>query len=424
MKALAILSFVLLPSLFSVRAAGEPPADLAAMLAEVEAANPEVLGAEARVRAAAEIPGQLEALPDPKLSVSYTNDGLSGFTLGSSEFTNLTVGWEQEVPYKAVRGKAADVARAEAGVVRSSAGTLRARLRARVVSLYADLYRIDRTAEMLAGSREVLVAETESARARYESGQGMQEGLLRAQTEIHRLDLEAESLRRERRSTEVALGETLGRGEDAPIGPATSLPEAAGGADLEALASTAAAGSPEVREAEAQTLRAEATLDNARVQTKPEFSWLAAYQFRGGLDPMIMGGFGVRLPVWKDRKQARSIVQSELELESTRRDRDRAALRARAEALDLASEAASADRSLKLYREGILPQDAATLDAARAAFSAGKAEMNLVLEDFRRWLTDRKDAIALETRRVQILAALESITGASLLDVSGSGRAQ
>lgn len=424
MKILAFVCSIVLMPLVPARAEGPPPADLAAMLDELDGANPELLAQEARARAALQVPGQLEALPDPRLSVSYTNDSLDGFTLGSSEFSNLTVGWEQEVPYRAVREQAAGVARAEAEVTRLSAQTLRARLRARVVALYADLHRIDATSELMRASRDVLTADLETARVRYESGQGIQEGLLRAQTEISRVDLELERVRRERRGVEIALNEALGHRNDTSIGPAGALPAGGLPEDMDSILGAAAAGAPEVREAGGRTLKAEAAVENARVGTKPEFSWLAAYQYRGGLDPMVMGGFGVRLPVWKDRKQLRGIAQSEADLEAARRDGERATLRARADALSYANDVTSAERSLRLYREALLPEDAAALDAARAAFSAGKAEMRLVLDDVRRLLGDRIDAIAIESRRTQSLAALEAVTGASLLDVSGSGRPQ
>jgi outer membrane protein TolC len=176
-----------------------------------------------------------------------------------------------------------------------------------------------------------------------------------------------------------------------------------------------------LREAEARTERAESAVASARTSTESQFSWLAAYQFRGGLDPMIVGGFGVRLPVYKDRKQARDIARSESELEASRRDAEAATVRARAETRALANDAASAERSLVIYEQGIVPQSAAALEAARAALSAGRAEMSLVLDDFRKLLADRKDAVAVRVRRIQALAALEVATGQVLIDAGGTG---
>lgn len=424
MRIFACVSVVVLVvwALALTHASDLEPADLEAFLEEVGTANPEALALAARARAATEVPGQLEALPDPMLSVSYTNDGLDGITLGSSQFSNLTVGWEQDVPFRSVRTRAADVARADADAAQVSVGALAARLRTRIVALYADLYRTDRSTDLVAEGREMLATGLASARARYEAGDGIQEELLRAQTEIRKLELAAETLRRERRAVEIAIGEALGRSESLSLGRAVALPDGRLPDDRAALVTAAVATAPDVREADSQARRAEAAVESARSQNRPEFSWVAAYQFRGGLDPMVMGGFGVRLPVWKDRKQARAVAGSEANLDATRLERRRAAVRAAAEAESLLNDVVSAERALRLYREAILPQDIATLEAARAAFSAGKAPIGLLVDDTRRWLDDRSDALALEVRRVQDLAALESVAGTPLLDIASAGR--
>jgi len=210
MRVLACVPLIIVTTFAPVLATELAPADLASLLDEVDAANPEVLALAARAQAASEVPGQLEALPDPKLSVSYTNDGLDQITLGSSIMSNLALAWEQTVPYRSVRARAADVGRADAEVAQRTTATVRARVRARVIGLFADLYRLDRSIDIVGESRALLLAAYETAQARYESGEGIQEGLLRAQTEIRRLDLESETLGRERRTVEIAMEAALG----------------------------------------------------------------------------------------------------------------------------------------------------------------------------------------------------------------------
>lgn len=400
------------------------PIDLSALLDEVERTSPQLLAMRARTEAAASFAEQREALPDPKLSVAYTNDGLSGFTLGSSEFTNLTVGWEQEVPFRSVRDRAADLARAQTETLRVSSETLRARLRARVIALYAELWRLDHARPLLDESRALLTAIVEVAKARYESGEGIQESLIRAQTAVRRADLELEELTLVRRQTEIALGAAVGRAEDPSFGPAEALPEAIASIDPDASTGAAVASSPDVVESAAREREAVARLEDARVQVKPTYSWVAAYQFRGGLDPMATGGFSVRLPVWKDRKQERAIASAASEQTAAAHDSDEAEVRARAGTRSLAEEVASIDVRLRLYREAIVPQGVAAFESANAAFSAGRAEMALVLDDLDRWIVGRRDELALSARRVESLASLEAMTGTRLLGMPDSGRAR
>ena len=407
-----------------VAAGDRAPVDLSSLLEEVDRASPQLLALRARAAAAANVAPQRETLPDPKLIVSYTNDSLSAFTLGSSEFSNLTAAWEQEIPTRGVRGSAAAVAKAQADTLRASTTTLRARLRARVITLYAELWRLDRTRALLAESRALLATAAQAARARYESGDGIQEGLIRAQTAVRRADVELEELALMRRQVEIALGAAAGRVEDTAFGPADELPEFVGPIDAEGLVTAATASAPEVLETLANERTAEAELDDARVLVKPTYSWVAAYQFRGGLDPMVMGGFSVRLPVFKDRKQERAIAGATLERTAAGHDREEAEVRARAGARELAADVASIDVRLRLYREAIVPQSAAALDAAEAALASGSAEMFLVLDDFDRWIGARKEEVALSARRVETVAELEAMTGTELFEMQNHGRSQ
>jgi outer membrane protein TolC len=406
-------------------AAGDrAPLDLSALLDEVERASPQLLALDARVAASREGATQREALPDPLLSASYTNDGLSGFTLGDSEFTNLTVGWEQEVPSRTLRRRTADVSRAEAETLRASIDTLRVRLRARVITLYAELWRFDGMRRILEESRALLTTAAQAAQARYESGEGIQEGLIRAQAAVHRVDLAIEELSLERRQAEIALGSALGRADDPGFGTAADLPTVSEPIDVEDVAAGAAAASPDVLEASARERFAEARLDDARVQAKPVFSWLAAYQFRGGLDPMVMGGFSVRLPVWKSRNQARGVAGAEFERTAAAHDRSQSEILARSGARSIAAEVESIDVRLRLYREAVLPQAAAAFESAQAAFSSGRAEMFLVLDDLDRWVGARREELQLSSRRVEAIASLEAATGRTFLESPRSGRSQ
>jgi len=407
-----------------VSAEDRSPIDLPALLDEVDRASPQLQAVRARAEAAALVAPQREALPDPKLSIAYTNDGLSSFTLGSSEFSNLTAAWEQEVPAKRVRGSAVAVAQAEADAQRAAAATLHARLRARVITLYAQLWRLDRTIALLAESRALLATAAETAQVRYESGEGIQEGLIRAQTAVRRADVELEELALMRRRLEIALGAAVGRADNPAFGPAVELPRAAGPLEAEELAAAAASSSPEVLETLAVERTASAQLDDARVQVKPVYSWVAAYQFRGGLDPMVMGGFSVRLPVYKDRKQERAIAGATIERTAAGHDREEAELRTRAGVRELAADVASIDVRLRLYREAIVPQSAAALDAAEAALASGRAEMSLVLDDLDRWIAARRDELALSAQRVETVAELEAMTGTELFDMQDEGRSQ
>jgi outer membrane protein TolC len=293
-----------------------------------------------------------------------------------------------------------------------------------VITLFAELWRLDRTKILLVESRALLTTAAEAAGARYESGEGIQEGVIRAGIAVRRLDVEIEQLALDRRMAELALGEAVGRADDPAFGPAGRLPDLAGPIDLPGLTAAGTASSPEVQEYASRERAAEVALEDARIQVKPTYSWMAAYQFRGGLDPMVMGGFSVKLPVWKERKQERAIAAAEIERAAAAHERAETELRASVGARGLAADAASLDLRLRLYRETIVPQSMAAFESANAAFGSGRAEMFLVLDDLDRWTGARREELTLSARRVEAIASLEAMTGKTLLTLPSSGRSQ
>src|SRR5688572_27764688 len=134
---------VLLPVLaFGAEVSGPPgpPADLGELLRLAEAQNPAIRAAGARLEAARSRPSQAGAPPDPEVSLSYLNDGISRLTYGESEFSALSLTWTQEVPYPGKRRRSGDVAAFAVEGAEKGRELVRFRVRAAVTAAYADLH--------------------------------------------------------------------------------------------------------------------------------------------------------------------------------------------------------------------------------------------------------------------------------------------
>src|SRR5262245_14713967 len=271
-----------------------PVANPAELLREAAVTNPAIIAAQARLEAARHAPSQAEAPPDPEVSLAYTNDSLSSFTLGESEFSVLALNWTQEIRASGKRRQAGEVALRSSDVAEKHLQLVRLQVLSAVKSVYADLLRLDRTAAILEEVRQVLGTLEETARRRYEVGEGIQESVLKAQTEILTLEAEATRLSQDRKEAEARLNAAVGRAVETPVGPVEiplrgELPE-----DGQLLVQAAVTASPAIGALEAQVRRSQASADLARLEQKPDYIWSASYQYRGDLDPMVMGLFGVR----------------------------------------------------------------------------------------------------------------------------------
>ncbi len=287
-------------------------------------------------------------------------------------------------------------------------------VRAAVKSAYAELLRIDRTAAILGESRGLLESYRDAARARYESGEGILENILRAQTELTKLELTLAGLARERRSVEASLGALLGRPQGLSLGPATREPriEDPGPGPTE---KTAREASPALLVVRAVSAREQARLELAKKNLKPDFMWGASYQNRGGLDPMVMGMFGIRLPIHRSHMQAEAVAQTESELDAARREAEGRESELLARLRDLRGRAESAATEERLYDEGLIPQARSALDSAAASYQAGRAEFVTLIEDFLAVLTYQVEREGRRAERIQALAEIEALTGATIV---------
>lgn len=322
--------------------------------------------------------------------------------------------WTQEVPYPGKRRLAGDVARAEIDVAGHEMEGIRLRVRSEVKAMYADLYRLDRTTSILDASRDLLLSFREAARARYESGEGILENVLKADTELGRLDADLAALGQDRRVAEVSLNALLGRTTDVSLGPALVAPRSEI-PDSRSVEEAVLERSPELESRRSLARREESRLDLATRNLKPDFMWTAAYANRGGLDPMVTGMFGMRLPLYRQRKQAQAVVQTRYELDAARRDVASREVALLSEARILLARVNKGDQLVRLYGQGILAQARSALDAAVVSYEAGRAEFVTLIEDFRALLAYE---VIYETERAEMLgalAALEQLTGASLV---------
>jgi outer membrane protein TolC len=365
--------------------------------------------------AAEAIPSQVQTLPDPVASVSYTNETFNDFTLGESPESLLTFTWTQEVPYPGKLRLAGDAARREVEMSQWRLDAVRLAVTSRVKEAYAGLYRIDRTLSILADSRKLLTSFLGTARVRYETGEGLLQNVLKAQTEISKLDVELQKLVQERVSTQAILNTLVGRDRDEPLGPALMLPEQVTAIQPLELEKEALDHSPEILAMEAAARRDEARLHLAQRQLKPDLMWGAAYTNRGDLDPMVMGMFGLRLPLYRERKQTQGIVQATFQLQAAKQNVSAARLGVMAEVRDLAARVNRAEALARLYKEGVIPQARSSLESAAASYGVGRIDFLTLLDDFTTLLNYEIDYEVQRAERVAALASLERLTARSLV---------
>jgi outer membrane protein TolC len=378
---------------------------LAALIEEALSRNPDVAAARQAAAAAQERPAQSRSLPNPMLSVDYTNDGWSP-SLGSMEDSNLAVMARQELPYPGKRGLRGDLASREAGQVQQQAERVGRGVAAAVKRAYYGLLLSRNLLDLIRDQEDIWKQIEGVARARYSVGQGAQQDVLRVQVEVTRI----EQLRAEQEAeAEIRLAELnrlLDRPATAPLETPARLSLRPVGAGLDQLVEWANSISPEVKASALAVERAALAIKLARKEFKPDFSVQSAYMNRGGLDPMWQAGIGISIPLYRKRLSA-GLAEAEALHRGSLSAVESVRLQLRFRTQERLTQLKTTERVATLYGEGIVPQDRMSVEAALANYQTGKVPFIAVLEALTTLYNDRATQLRLLASHEQTLASLE-----------------
>ena len=402
--------------------AGTPLEDL---LREAEENNPQIRAARQAWDAAKLAPSQVSVLPDPQFQLQHVSVGsprpFAGYT--NSDFAYIGLGVSQEIPYPGKLRLRGDIARREADVARENYEAVRRSVRADLKETYLQLAYHVETLQTLQVNGQLLHHLEQAAQVRYRAGLGNQQELLRAQLEQTRLLAEVAQHDLETAKLQIRLKRILNRSPSfSDVTPAT-IAETPVEASYYDLLAAARGQNPEIAAAERMVERQQLQVDLAHKDFYPDFSLQYMWQ---RTDPTrfrayYMLTFGVRIPIYKGRKQQPALAQAQTDLLRSRSELDSQSLEVAAE---LGNQYATAQRTrdlLKIYREGLLPQARAQGEAGLAAYQNSRLEFSAVL-------AASLDIVRLDREYWQIIAdhetavaRMEEITGLSLRGTDAQG---
>lgn len=371
-----------------------PEAEAARLVAAAIEKSPGLRAAREAAAAAVERVRPAGALPDPMVSLSYENDGVSP-SLGEMEMTRLSVMAQQQIPFPGKLRLAEAIAKKDAERAATAPDRTVLGLTGAVKRAYAGLLESREDVRIVEEQIATWTGIEEVSRARYSAGLASQQDVLRAQAEKTRLAQQREA---DLASEETWLSELqqllfLPSGTPIPTearlvpGRLPPVPTA------EEALKRALAETPELREAALAKERGSLGADLARRALKPDFVASAAYMNRGGLPLMWSASVGVTVPLWAGRKQRPLIAEAERLTSSAAASEE--SLRRLVEALtqERLVRLNGITREARLDAEGLLVQDRLSVDAALASYRTGSVPFVSVLESLGTYFSDRRAAI-------------------------------
>src|SRR6266478_3246768 len=391
---------------------------LSELLEEAEKNNPQIEAARQGWQATKQVPSQVSTLPDPQFNLQHVSVGsprpFAGYT--NSEFAYIGLGVSQDIPYPGKLRLKGDIAKREADVSQEQIESVRRTVIAELKVAYFRLAYLSRTLTILEQDGELLKQVQQAADARYRSGMGTQQDLLQAQLQQTKLLREIAMHHLEVGKLEAQIKQLLNRPQDSPDIEAAELVEMPLVQTYAELLAAAEVQNPEIASAKKMIEKQSLQVDLARKDFYPDFNVQYMWQ---RTDPTqfrayYMLSVGVRVPIYRGRKQRPELAQAEAEQLRARSELQAQSQQVAAELRAQYVLAQQTSELLKIHREGLSPQSRSEFQAALAAYQSNKQDFQALLAAFLDVLRFDQEYWQNVAEYETAIARLEQMTGLSL----------
>jgi outer membrane protein TolC len=380
---------------------------LRALVAEALSRSPVVLAARSHWRAQTKVPIQAATLPDPEVSLQHFTVGsprpLSGYE--SSDFYYTGFGVSQDIPAPGKLRLQSSEAEKDAEYARHRYEAAERDVEEKVKEIYFELFYHAKTLMILDRNEDELEQIRQIAETRYRVGQGLQQDLIKAQLQTTEILKEHAMHHQEEDEEQLALKQILGRDPDSRNIEIGEVAPTHLQLDSSQLARLASSGSPELAADRAMEERSSEALQLAHQGYWPDFTVGYSYEKTGpGFRDYYMLTLGAKVPLYFWRKQTPAIEQAGLEAESARAQTHATQLQVSTDAESSLVAMRTAERTMSIYRDGLIPQAENSQASAMSAYRVGKVDFQTLLssvldlqnlrQEYYRSLADHEIAIA------------------------------
>jgi cobalt-zinc-cadmium efflux system outer membrane protein len=405
----------------SAEARSEDELILSDLVQEVQEVNPEIMASRANWQAAETIIRARGALPDPQFSYTYFIENVET-RVGPQR--NI-LGLKQTFPFYGKRDLRAEVAQNEANALKEGYGAVRRRVIQQIKKAYYELFYIQTAIDITHDEKGLLKRYETIARTKYETGVGNQQDILKVQVEITNLNDRLLSLGSQRQMAEATINTLLNQPPDQPLGRPIAPKIDKMSYSLDELLEMAEDNRQEVRAASAIIERNREAYRLAKRDYFPDLTLGVNYfDISQGPLPVADNGndawnvvFTINLPIWYNKlsSQVESALEGIRVSQKSRRDTLNLAL---FEVKDNHYKLITAQETIDLYENALIPQAKQSLKSAEAGYIAGRASFLDLLDAERVLLKIEYGYWRAVSDYAQRRADLERAVGVDLNDMS------
>jgi len=377
---LFLFIFITVFSNFSIAQNSDKIESLETLLEEGLTNNPQLQSFSSKFRAdEARIP-QAGALPDPMVSLNMLNLPIGTLVFDQEPMTGKQIAVKQTFPFWGKLDIKESIAKKGAQVSKANLEELSIQLVRNIKSTYYDIYYLDRALETTTINRDLFREFVKIAEQKYAVGSGLQQDVLKAQVELSKLEDRLIQLRQKRSTLEARVNTLLNRPTERPFGETVALGYKPLLLDRKAIKSALETNRPLLRAWRTRIGQSADRIALAHKNYGPDMSVFAAYTQRdllsngaGGAN-FISGGITFSVPLYFWRKQNKQVQESELRKNSVEENYQRIQNQVFFELDRVLSDIDKNKQRLNLYKTGIVPQAAQSLNSALIGYQTDKID--------------------------------------------------
>lgn len=387
MSALASRGLLVAALALLLEGALAPPAPalgLEQALAEVDASDPMLAARRDMTRAARSRAVRAGAWDAPMLHLMAENVPVTG-GFETDPMSMKVVGIEQRLDVFGARGLARSAATRDAGAAVADAEAMRFERLAMAWDSFAAAWSAGRRAQAAREHRGVMDRMVAAGRARYESGRGRLDDLLRVEAERARVIADAARFEAEERAARARLDALRGREPGGAMEP-LDTPAGALAPEADTAWASAAGLHPRVRAAAEREAGRRVSARAMRRMGWPELTLRASFGFRADgvhgvpQENMWSAGVGVMLPIGTESRQGAEADEMDAMADAAAAERRAEALAIAAELAALRARARADARAAALIADTVLVAQRRALAASWSAFETGATDLAGVLD--------------------------------------------
>jgi outer membrane protein, heavy metal efflux system len=389
------------------------------LVREAVAKNPGVQSALHTYRARLDRVPQVQALPDPKVGAGW-NGKIAPFVVRDGfppSYRSVQV--SEQIPFPGKLGLRGDIAAQEAKAAWWQYESARRQVVAQVKTAYYQYYFLAKAIDITQKNKDLLEKLSEIAEARYRVGKGVQQDVLKAQTEVSLLISRLTVLQQDEDTAKARINTLLARDPDAPLPPPAEVRPAVLGFTLDDLYRMAARNDTGLQRAQQVVKRNQYAVSLARKDYLPDFGVAYMYQQRPMLPDTQGFVFTVNVPVFyksKQREAEREAAEQEIAA-SKAQDNQRNEVNFDVKQAYLAAKAS--ENLAQLYSKAVVPQASLALESSMSSYQVGNVDFLSVLADFSNVLDYQIDYYREIAAFQTALAQLEPLVGVELTGEAG-----